>query len=82
MQKFKGIFMKHKYHALLSSTLLVSLFFLSACGSDAEPQAQNNKQQTKSFIPSYQLEALEKAKGVENTLMNANERRKETIGKY
>jgi PBP1b-binding outer membrane lipoprotein LpoB len=69
-----------KYLLLIS--FFMGLLFLSGCGSKEEPNVQEKKQATKSFIPDHQLEALEKAKGVEDTLMDANKRRNESIENY
>ncbi len=60
----------------------MGLLFLSGCGSKEEPTVQEKKPATKSFIPDHQLEALEKAKGVEATLKDANKRRYESTKNY
>lgn len=58
---------------------IVALFALLLVGCGAAPD--NKKAEAQRIIPEHQLKALEKAKGVEKTLLDAETKRKKAMEK-
>lgn len=64
--------------------IAASITILAACSSgdeDAGKRSANNKEKPQGVIPQHQLQALEKAKAVEQQLQEADAARREAIEK-
>ncbi|GEM_PF-6478983 len=63
-------------------TLFILSLFLVACDSDSQKMHSDTSAEQpahKTFIPQHQLDALQKAKGVEDTIIQATRRRDEAM---
>lgn len=55
----------------------VLCIFITGCGQETE--SVSKKAPSQNLVPEYQLQALENARGVENMLLEAAEKRKNTM---